>query len=129
MTNAVANFANRPPGAGGRPPGARNRLSHKLIEDLHNIWETNGPQILKIMASREPARLAQIAYATLPRDVLVSVEQRIPGGLDAESWALVLRVLDVVKKVMPEGVTAGPDEVFEVIETALRSHFAKQISG
>ena len=113
----------------GRPLGARNRLTNKLIEDLSEIWFAHGPDILKKMAIRDPTRLAQMTYATLPKDVLVSVEQRIPGGLDAESWALMLRVLDVVKRVMPEGAIAGPDEVFGVIETALRSHFAKQISG
>ena len=94
--------------------------------DLSDVWHRHGPDTLKKMALREPGTLARMAYATLPRDVLVSVEQRIPGGLDAESWALML---DVVKKVMPEGAIAGPDEVFEAIETALRSHFAKQISG
>jgi hypothetical protein len=81
------------------------------------------------MALREPGMLARMAYATLPKDVLVSVEQRIPSELEPESWALMLRVLDIVKKVMPEGAITGPDEVFGVIETAPRAHFAKQISG
>jgi hypothetical protein len=128
-TTAVANFANRPAGAGGRPPGALTRLSHKLIEDLSDIWHANGPEILKKMASREPSRLAQMAYATLPKDVLVSVEQRIPGGLSAEDWVLLTQVLDLIRSVVPPGSNAPPAEVFGVIETALRAHFAKQISG
>src|SRR5262249_41716112 len=88
-TNAVANFANRPPGAGGRPLGARTRLSHKLVEDLSEIWDAEGPGVLKKMAMRDPVSLARMAYATLPKDILVSVEQRIPGGLDPDDWALL----------------------------------------
>jgi hypothetical protein len=126
--NVVANFANRPAGAGGRPPGARTRLSHKLIQDLSDIWHANGPDILRKMAMREPPRLAQLAYATLPRDVLVSIEQKtIPGGLDPDDWAVLLRVLDTIKGVIPPGSNAQPAEVFGVIETALRAHFAKEI--
>jgi hypothetical protein len=60
-----------------------------------------GPDILRKMAMREPARLAQMAYATLPRDILVSVEQRIPGGLSAEDWELLTRVLDLIRGAIP----------------------------
>jgi len=126
-TNVVANFANRPASAGGRPPGARTRLSHKLIQDLSDIWHANGPDVLKKMALREPTRLAQMAYATLPRDILVSVEQRIPGGLSAEDWELLTQVLDLIRSAIPPGSNTPPAEVFGVIETALRSHFAKEI--
>jgi hypothetical protein len=128
-TNAVANFANRPAGAGGRPLGARTRLSHKLVEDLSDLWHANGPQILKMMASREPARFAMMAYATLPKDVLVSVEQRIPGGLSAEDWVLLTQVLDLIRNVLPPGSNSPPAEVFSVIETALRSHFANRLDS
>ena len=71
--------------------------------------------------------LARMAYATLPRDVLVSVEQRIPGGLSAEDWVLLTQVLDLIRGAIPPGKNAPPAEVFGVIETALRTHFARQI--
>lgn len=60
--------------------------------------------------------------------MLVSVEQRIPGGLSAEDWGLLQQVLDVVRRAIPAGSDAPPAEVFGVIETSLRAHFAKQIS-
>jgi hypothetical protein len=66
----------------------RNRLSNKLISDLSDIWHAHGPDVLKKMALRDPIALARMAYATLPKDILVSVEQRIPGGLAPEDWAL-----------------------------------------
>jgi hypothetical protein len=92
-TNAVANFANR----GGRPPGQRNRLSNKLITDLSDIWHQHGPGILQKMVMRDPTQLARLAYATLPKDILVSVEQRIPGGLSAEDWGLLQEVLNMIR--------------------------------
>ena|SRR5215510_11324819 len=79
------------------------------------------------MASREPGTLARMAYATLPKDILVSVEQKIPGGLSAEDWVLLTQVLDLVRSAIPPGSSAPPAEVFGVIETALRAHFAKEI--
>src|SRR5262249_58147131 len=80
-TNAISNMTAHPnlrPG-GGRPLGQRNRLSNKLITDLSDIWHQHGPGILSKMAIRDPVQLARLAYATLPKDILVSVEQRIPG--------------------------------------------------
>jgi hypothetical protein len=53
--------------------------------------------------------------------VLVSVEQATPGGLDAEDWQLMLRVLDIVKQCVPAEGNASAAEVFTVIEQALRS--------
>jgi hypothetical protein len=123
-TNAVANFANR-----GRPPGLRNRLSHKLIEDLSEIWHAEGPGALKKMAMRDPTQLARLAYATLPKDILVSVEQRIPDGLSAEDWGLLQQVLDLIRGAIPPGSNSPPAEVLGVIETALRAHYAKEISA
>ena len=61
---------------GGRPPGARTRLSHKLITDLSEIWHEHGPDVLRKMALRDPIALARMAYSTLPKDILVSVEQK-----------------------------------------------------
>jgi len=111
----------------GRPPGVRNRLTNQLITDLSNIWHEHGPQVLLKMALRDPVALARMAYATLPRDVLISVEQKVPGGLSAEDWALLQQVLDLIRSAIPPGVNAAPAEVFGVIETALRSHYATRI--
>jgi hypothetical protein len=79
---------------------------------------------------RDPTRLAQLAYSTLPKDVLISIEQKaIPGGLEPEDWAVLMRVLDTIKGTIPPGSNSPPAEVFGVIETALRAHYAKEISA
>jgi hypothetical protein len=127
-TNSIANFARTPPTNIGRPPGAKNRLSNKLISDLSDIWHANGPQILTKMAMRDPVALARLAYATLPKDVLIAIEQKtIPGGLSQEEWAMLMQVLATIKGAIPPGSNAPPAEVLGVVENALRAHFARQL--
>ena len=69
------------------------------------------------------AKLAQIAYGLLPRDVFISVEQRAPGNLDPDKWAILRRVIDLIKT----GAELGP--VLETIENALRADQAISIAA
>jgi hypothetical protein len=73
-------------------------------------------------------RLAQLAYATLPKDVLISIEAesnsrraraRGLGGADASARD--------DQSAIPPDSNAPPAEILSVIETALRAHFARQI--
>jgi hypothetical protein len=79
-----------------------------------------------ISSARERAA-AELRPSTLPKDVLISIEQTIPGGLEPEDWAVLMRVLDTIKGAIPPGSNAPPAEILNVIETALRAHFARQI--
>jgi hypothetical protein len=110
----------------GKNGSGRALLSKKLIEDIAETWQAEGVGILRIMAKEEPAKLAQLAFGILPKDVLVSVEQRAPGGLSVEDWATLTRLLDMIKACVPDG-GASPGEVFNVIEEALRSHYATPV--
>jgi hypothetical protein len=60
--------------------------------------------------------------------ILVSVEQSLPGGQGHDDWQLLMRVLDIIRAAIPGGSNPDPGEVFGVIETALRSHYAKPIA-
>ena len=79
-----------------------------------------------LLRLRRVAALSPVK-ATLPRDILVSVEQKIPGGLSAEDWTLLQQVLDLIRGAIPPGINAPPAEVFGVIETA--AHFARAIEA
>ena len=57
----------------GRPIGARQKISEKLLADLAEVWEANGVSVLQCLAVTDPGKLAQIAYGLLPRDVFISV--------------------------------------------------------
>jgi hypothetical protein len=127
MSTGIQRQPNGMPTPTGRPRGSRNVLSRAIIEDFSEAWQRDGAACLRIMAREEPAKLVQIAAAILPKDVLVSVEQVAPGNLDPADWQLMLKVLDIVKACVP--VETTPGEVFGVIETALRAHYAKTIDG
>ena len=117
------------PQANGSPVprrGTRNILSKRILEDIAEAWHEHGATSLTILAKEDPGKFAQLGVAILPRDVLVSVEGAVPGGLDPQDWALMLRVLDLVKAAIP--AEAEPGEVFQVIEHALRERYAKIVS-
>ena len=62
----------------------------------------------------------------LPRDVFINVEQRTPGNLDPDEWAILRRVIDLIK-VNANGAELGP--VLKTIENALRADQAELIEG
>ena len=55
-----------------------------------------------------------------------SVEQRTPGNLDPDEWAILRRVIDLIKQ-NANGAELGP--VLETIENALRADRAKMIEA
>ena len=71
------------------------------------------------------AKLTQIAYGLLPRDVFISVEQRAPGNLDPDEWAILRRVIDLIK-TNANGAELAP---VETIENALRADQAISIAA
>jgi hypothetical protein len=86
----------------------------------------HGASVLQRLAVTDPGKLAQIAYGLLPRDVFISVEQRTPGNLDPDEWAILRRVIDLIQQ-NAKGAELGP--VLETIENALRADQAKMIDA
>jgi hypothetical protein len=64
---------------------------------LASVREEHGVSLLRRQAVTDPGKLAQIAYGLLPRDVFISVEQRTPGNLDPDEWAILRRVIDLIQ--------------------------------
>ena len=62
-----------------------------MFVDLAAVEEEYGVSVLERLAVSDPGKLAQIAYGLLPRDVFISVEQRTPGNLDPNEWAILRR--------------------------------------
>jgi Family of unknown function (DUF5681) len=86
----------------GRPIGSRQKIAAQLLEDLQEVWAERGKAILHRLAIDDPARLAQIAYGLLPKDVFVRVEdQRTPGNLES-----VRELLDILEAA---GVQSAED--------------------
>jgi len=109
-------------------PRGKQRIANALIEDLTNEWLEHGPACLRVMRARDVTRFVQLCYSILPRDVLIAVEHRtLPGNLDPEDWHLMKQIIDTIKAAIPPGTNSAPNEIFGVIEEALRAHFAKRV--
>jgi hypothetical protein len=100
---------------GGQKPEARSRLAQKA--DVP-------PRLATFSRSRRYQR--RNGPRLLPRDVFISVEQRTPGNLDPDEWAILRRVIDLIQ-VNAKGAELGP--VLETIENALRADQAKLIEA
>jgi hypothetical protein len=60
-------------GQGGRPKGARNRLSEKFLTDLEAEWEASGPDVLKRVAKDDPVDFMRVVAGLLPSRVDASL--------------------------------------------------------
>ncbi len=125
-------FRNRS-GAGRRsshvryPIGARQKIAERIIDDIRVEWERSGAQVLQRMAIEEPSKFAQLAAGLIPREALLTVAQKLPGGLDGEDWELMLSVCAAIKQVLPDANQQLPSAVLEFVLTAIRLADAKLI--
>jgi hypothetical protein len=109
---------------GGRPKGARNVLSRSLIEDLAAEWAEGGRDALRVMRKEKPDKFVAAALAILPRDVLVSIEQK-PGSqlydmitsLSPDGMRAIAEAMQLLGKLGPRGVEL------------LRAEAAKLVAG
>ena len=56
----------------GRPKGARNRLSHKFLQDLIADWEANGAAAIRIMRHEDPVAYCKLVGSLVPREVEIT---------------------------------------------------------
>jgi len=111
----------------GRPLGARTEFSNSFMRDLARVWAARGGDIIEKVAADDPSRFFAVASTLIPKDVAISIEQRLPGGLPADDWAIVLEVMSAVKQALPDANSRRPGEVMELVLQALRAHDAKTI--
>lgn len=58
----------------GRPKGSRNKLSETFVSDLHDLWETHGPEILLRAVKDKPAEVLRVVAALVPKDFNIKHE-------------------------------------------------------
>jgi hypothetical protein len=74
----------------GRPRGARNRLSQRLLNDLISNWEKNGPQALEVMFREDPSGYVRAMVSILPKEFTV---EAIESEMDDEQLDRVIEHL------------------------------------
>ncbi len=56
----------------GRPKGARNKLTETFLEDVYEVWQEHGKQVLTTLAEKDPGKLATIVASLVPKDVHIN---------------------------------------------------------
>jgi hypothetical protein len=113
----------------GRPVGARGRFTEKLAADVAEAWRKHGAGIVDLMATQEPMRFAELCARLMPKDVSLTLQQRLPGGLEADDWALALEVFQAVRDALPNAGDQQPGQVLTFVRDTIRSHSAQLIEA
>ena len=87
------------------------RRTEAIIQDISGAWQTHGPQVLNRLAVEDPATFAKLAVGLVPKDVLLSINAKLPGGMDPDDWQLVTEVMGAIKQSIPDANTRQPGEV------------------
>jgi hypothetical protein len=80
-------------GGTGRPRGSRVKLEEALVADVCDVWERRGKAALEELATKDPAKFAQVAVALVPKHTHHKVE-KLELQSDAELVAIIQRGLD-----------------------------------
>jgi hypothetical protein len=113
----------------GRPASSRQKIAERLIADIAEIWGRRGAEVLEKLATEDPARFATIAYGLVPKDILLSVTQRLPGNMDPDDWHILMDVAQAVKQALPDANQRQPGAVLSFVLDAVRAHSAVDVSG
>jgi Family of unknown function (DUF5681) len=113
----------------GRPIGSRQKIAEAIIRDISVAWQTHGVDVLNKIAISDPAKFAQLAAGLIPREFQLSVEARLPGGLQPDDWQIAMQVFEAVKTALPDASNRQPGEVLNFVLDAVRAHDAKLIES
>lgn len=113
----------------GRPVGARGRFSERFVSDISDAWAKHGAAIVEQMATTEPIRFAELCARLIPKDVQISLSDRLPGNLSPDDWSVVMEVLQAVKGAVPNVDERQAGEVLQLTLDAIRAHSAKVVDS
>ena len=109
----------------GRPKGSRSAFSAIFVGDLTASWAQHGASVLEVVARKDPSRYLGVCASVLPKDVALSIEQRLPGGLSSQD----LEIFAAIKQAIPTANSQEPGQVLSFVLDAIRAHSAKTIES
>ena len=75
----------------GRPPGARNRLGEKFLDDLAKEWRRSGPKALERAVATDPVAFCKIVANLLPKELAASLNvgmtQEVTLRIEEATWS------------------------------------------
>jgi len=110
----------------GRPLGSRQKIADNLLAAFAGLVASDAATAsLQNLMAEDPGKFWTIAASLLPKEVALSIQQTIPGGLTVEEFQTLKGVLGAIESARLGDV--APAEIFSFLEMALRSEFAKTI--
>jgi hypothetical protein len=91
-------------GFGGRPKGARNKLTTEFFDDFYAAWQEHGAKALKDVAEQSPRDFVRAAAMLMPKEF--EIKTPLDDMSDAELADLIL----AVRSLIAGGVTLSPAE-------------------
>jgi hypothetical protein len=95
-------------GFGGRPKGARSKLTTEFFEDFYATWQQHGAQALKEVAEKSPRDFVRAAAMLMPKEV--ELKSPLNELTDAELADLIAAVQSLIAAgpaIPPEGGERG----------------------
>ena len=128
---SLKNLKRWQPGQSGNPAGRPNRarLTERFVSDVTVSWEKHGASVLETMAKKAPTQFADLCSRLIPRDVSVTLQQRLPGGLEPDDWSIALSVFEAIKEALPDAGNRSPADVLTFVADAIRAHSAQLINA
>jgi hypothetical protein len=91
-------------GFGGRPKGARSKLSTEFFDDLYETWQQHGAVALKKMAIDDPKDFVRVTAQLMPKEF--EIKRPVEELGDAELADLIAVVQQLAEQVGSEGADA-----------------------
>ena len=101
----------------GRPTGSRNKFSEDVVTAFAVDWAAGGPEVIARVRQQDPSTYLRVVASILPKDVLVNVQQQVPGNLDPDEWRVLVDLVRLIKTSAPEGASALPSDIAPALET------------
>jgi hypothetical protein len=112
----------------GRPLGSRTAFSQGFHRDLAEVWAAKGKEAMLYTAEKQPAVFFATCARLIGPEVKLTIEQNLPGNLDAESWMLVQQVVLAMKETMDPASLQDPKAALQHALSALRQAEAQTIN-
>ena len=68
----------------GRPKGSRHKLQESFLKALHEDFEANGVEAIRLMREKDPASYARVVASLLAKESSIDVTHRAVESLTEE---------------------------------------------
>jgi hypothetical protein len=92
-------------GFGGRPKGARNKLTTEFFDDFYSAWQEHGAKAIKQVAETYPRDFVRVAAMLMPKEF--EIKTPVDDLTDAELTDLIAAVQSILAGSLAFPATVG----------------------